>query len=95
MSPQTQYRIILFFVFTPLADPEAVRLWQLTLAQSLGLQGRVILSEHGINATIGGELGAIKSDVRALKGYALFRGADVKWSQGTGEDSRGPVNSSV
>ncbi|MCT1776613.1 rhodanese-related sulfurtransferase [Brachybacterium sp. p3-SID957] len=86
MSPQTQHRIILFYVFTPLADPEAVRLWQFTLAQSLGLRGRVILSEHGINATLGGELGAIKTYVRALKGYAPFRGADVKWSQGTGED---------
>lgn len=86
MSQQTQYRIILFYVFTPLADPEAVRLWQFTLAQSLGLRGRVIVSVHGINATLGGELGAIKTYVRALKGYAPFRGADVKWSQGTGED---------
>lgn len=67
MSPQTQYRIILFYVFTPLADPEAVRLWQFTLAQSLGLRGRVILSEHGINATLGGELGAIKRDWCALE----------------------------
>lgn len=86
MSPQTQYRIILFYVFTPLADPEAVRLWQFTLAQSLGLRGRVIVSVHGINATLGGELGAIKAYVRALKGYAPFRGADVKWSLGTSED---------
>lgn len=86
MSQQTQYRIILFYVFTQLADPEAVRLWQFTLAQSLGLRGRVIVSVHGINATLGGELGAIKTYVRALKGYAPFRGADVKWFQGTGED---------
>ena len=70
MPPQTQHRIILFYVFTPLADPEAIRLWQLTLARSLDLRGRVILSEHGINATLGGELGAIKQYVRGLKEYA-------------------------
>lgn len=81
-----QHRIILFYVFTPLPDPEAVRLWQLALAQSLGLRGRVILAEHGINATLGGELGAVKQYVRALKQYPPFREADIKWSPGTGED---------
>ncbi|HOY82883.1 MAG TPA: hypothetical protein PLB92_12175, partial [Rhodoglobus sp.] len=49
-------KILLFYAFTPLVDPEAVRLWQRDLGQSLGLGGRIILSKHGINGTVGGDV---------------------------------------
>ncbi len=80
------HKIVLFYVFTPLADPEAVKLWQFALADSLGLKGRVIVSKDGINATVGGEIGAVKQYVKRTRAYAPFRDADIKWSDGTGED---------
>lgn len=79
-------KIVLFYVFTPLPDPEAVRLWQHCLAGSLNLTGRVIVSEHGINATLGGDVHEIKAYVKATRGYAPFAGADFKVSDGLGED---------
>ncbi|KHL05417.1 oxygen-dependent tRNA uridine(34) hydroxylase TrhO [Sinomonas humi] len=79
-------RIVLFYCFTPLSDPEAVRLWQRVLCAGLGLRGRIIVSPHGINATVGGELGAVKRYVRATKEYPGFHGIDVKWSEGGAED---------
>ena len=48
-------KIILYYKFTPVKDPEAVRLWQKSLADSLNLRGRLIIAEHGINGTLGGE----------------------------------------
>ncbi|WP_375000768.1 rhodanese-related sulfurtransferase [Aeromicrobium sp. CTD01-1L150] len=75
-------KVILFYVFTPLPDPDAIRVWQRSVATSLGLRGRVIVSPHGINATLGGDLRALKSYVRDLREYAPFRGADIKWSAG-------------
>ncbi len=63
-------KIVLFYVFTPLPDPEAIRLWQHTLAESLGLTGRVIVSKDGINATLGGDIREVKAYVRATKSYA-------------------------
>lgn len=78
--------MILFYKFTPLADPEAVRLWQFVLAESLELRGRVIVSPHGINGTLGGDLSALKRYVRALKEYPGFKGVDVKWSMGGAGD---------
>ncbi|MGJ9412683.1 rhodanese-related sulfurtransferase [Aeromicrobium sp. CF4.19] len=75
-------KVILFYVFTPLTDPEAIRAWQRSLASSLGLRGRVIISPHGINATLGGDLAPLKAYVRGLRDYTPFRGADVKWSVG-------------
>ena len=79
-------KIVLYYVFTPLPDPEAIRLWQLTLAASNGLTGRIIISEHGINATVGGDVAAVKKYVRGTRSYAPFADADIKWSDGLGDD---------
>ncbi len=82
----TQHKILLFYKFTPLADPEAVRLWQRDLCEGLGLGGRIIVSEHGINATVGGEIRAVKRYLRKTREFAGFRDMDVKWSDGNGDD---------
>ncbi|HET7140449.1 MAG TPA: hypothetical protein VFI36_09845, partial [Arthrobacter sp.] len=37
-------RIVLFYGFTPIADPDAVRLWQRALCEKLGLTGRILIS---------------------------------------------------
>jgi UPF0176 protein len=71
-------------VFAPLADPEAIRLWQRELCERLGLRGRILLSEHGINGTLGGELDALKRYLRVTKEYTPFRQLDAKWSEGSG-----------
>jgi UPF0176 protein len=79
-------KILLFYVFTPLADPEAVRLWQRDLCESLRLGGRIILSKDGINATVGGELNDVKRYLRKTREYAPFHDLVVKWSDGAGDD---------
>lgn len=79
-------KIVLFYVFTPLADPEAVRLWQYTLAESCNLKGRVIISKDGINATLGGDIKDVKRYVKNTRSYKPFRTADIKWSDGLGDD---------
>jgi UPF0176 protein len=80
------HKILLYYAFAPLADPEAVRLWQRELCERLGLGGRIILSKDGINGTVGGELSAVKRYVRTTKEFAPFHALDVKWSEGTGHD---------
>src|SRR5215207_4869380 len=82
-------KILLYYVFTPLADPDAVRLWQRDLAESLGLRGRILISEHGLNGTLGGEMAALKRYVRKTRGYPAFKHIDFKWSEGTGLDDEG------
>lgn len=79
-------KILLFYVFTPLADPEAVRLWQRDLCESLELGGRIILSKDGINGTVGGELKNVKRYVRKTREYAPFKNIEFKWSEGNGDD---------
>ena len=85
-------KILLFYVFTPLADPEAIRLWQRTLCESLGLNGRILISADGMNGTVGGDLPAVKKYVRATREFAPFKGIDFKWSEGTLDDDGAPAD---
>ena len=79
-------KIILYYSFAPVEDPKAVMLWQKTLCQSLNLKGRILISKHGINGTLGGDMENLKKYCRATKEYPGFGKTDFKWSEGTGND---------
>ena len=79
-------KVILYYAFTPISDPEAVRLWQKTLCENLRLKGRILISPHGINGTLGGDMSALKKYVRATKEYPGFKKIDFKWSDGHGNE---------
>ncbi|HVV67060.1 MAG TPA: rhodanese-related sulfurtransferase [Candidatus Saccharimonadales bacterium] len=79
-------KIILYYKFAPVKDPEAVRLWQRTLCEKLGLKGRVLISEHGINGTLGGDIRDLKAYAKATKSFAPFKGMVFKWSDGQAND---------
>lgn len=80
------YKIILYYGFTPLADPKAVQLWQLALAEQWNLKGRVLVSKHGINGTLGGRIEDLKQYVKRTRQYPGFGDIEFKWSEGTGND---------
>lgn|SRR5581483_8841718 len=79
-------KIILYYKFVPLKDPAMTMRWQRELCARLNLKGRVILSEHGINGTLGGELDDVKAYVRTMNATAEFKGIEYKWSDGGRED---------
>lgn len=79
-------KILLYYKFTPLSDPEAVKLWQKTLCESLNLRGRILMSRHGLNGTVGGDIDDLKAYIRATKQYPGFRDTVFKWSDGARED---------
>ena len=73
-------KVILFYVFTPLTDPDAIRLWQRDLCESLGLKGRILVSKDGINGTVGGELKDVKVSeptIKALKAVSGDQFGDI------------------
>lgn len=79
-------KIILYYGFAPVADPNALRLWQTTLCESLNLRGRILISKHGINGTLGGEMDDLKKYVKKTREYPGFKEIDFKWADGTGDD---------
>jgi UPF0176 protein len=79
-------KVILYYSFTPIADPGAIKLWQKNLCQSLNLKGRIIISPHGINGTLGGDIKDVKKYIRQTRSYEGFAKMKFKWSDGTGND---------
>ena len=79
-------KILLYYTFTPIKDPEAICLWQKTLTDNLGLQGRILISSHGINGTVGGELADLKTYIKTTKEFTGFKKMAFKWSDGSRED---------
>ena len=79
-------KIILFYKFTPVTQPEILKLWQKTLCEKLNLKGRILISQHGINGTLGGDIDAVKNYVKEAKSYAPFKDIIFKWSDGSGHD---------
>lgn len=79
-------KILLYYKFTPIADPQSVMLWQKTLADSLNLRGRILVSEQGLNGTVGGEMDDLKKYIKETKKLDGFKGIVFKWSDGSRED---------
>lgn len=79
-------KILLYYKFAPVADPEAIRLWQKTLCERYNLRGRILISKHGLNGTVGGDLDDLKAYVKETKTYTSFKDTQFKWSDGARED---------
>ena len=79
-------KILLYYKFTPIKDVMAVKLWQKTLCDGLNLRGRILISPHGLNGTVAGEMDDLKRYIKATKEYPGFKGIVFKWSDGTKED---------
>lgn len=79
-------KVILYYKFTPIKDPEMAMYWQRNLCQRLNLKGRILISEHGINGTLGGEVEDLKTYVKEMNVHPSFKKTVYKWSAGARED---------
>ncbi len=79
-------KVILFYKFAPIADPEMTRRWQRELCARLDLKGRIIISEHGINGTLGGDIKNLRQYKSQMNASGVFRGIKYKWSDGNGNE---------
>jgi len=75
-------KILLYYKFTPIKDPDMLKLWQKTLCESLNLKGRILISKHGINGTVGGDIEDLKKYIKETKQFPGFKGTEFKWSDG-------------
>ncbi|KRW92029.1 sulfurtransferase [Alicyclobacillus tengchongensis] len=67
------YEILLFYKFIPIDDPNALVAEQLQLCEMLGLRGRVIVAQEGINGTLSGPK-------RATAAYRQFMHRDERFA---------------
>src|SRR5215210_2810826 len=79
-------KVILYYKFVPVADPEMTMSLQRELCQRLGLKGRIIISPHGINGTLGGNVKGLRQYKAEMNRSACFKGIQYKWSEGNGSE---------
>lgn len=79
-------KIILYYKFVPVPDPETAMFWQRNLCERLNLKGRIIISGQGINGTVGGDIADVKMYIRDMNKHPLFKGIQYKWSDGSRDD---------
>jgi UPF0176 protein len=66
----------------PVKDPEMTMRWQRELCERLGLKGRIIISPHGINGTLGGEVKSLRQYKSQMNASVVFKDIAYKWSDG-------------
>lgn len=81
---QKKYVVILFYKFTPIADPKAFADAHRLKCTELGLTGRLIVAEEGINGTFEGVQENIEEYKSFLQNDPLFSNILIKESIGTG-----------
>ena len=79
-----EYQVLLYYKYAPVKDPQAVMLWQKTLCEKLGLKGRIIIAEEGINGTVEGTKKNTIAYMQATKELPAFKELRFKRSVGTG-----------
>ncbi len=79
-------KVILYYKFVPVLDPSITMRWQRELCTRLGLKGRIIISPHGINGTLGGDLENLREYKREMNRSVVFKGITYKWSDGAADN---------
>jgi UPF0176 protein len=83
-----EYQILLYYKYTNIADPKALADSQRQLCASLGLTGRIIIGNEGLNGTVEGTVEATETYVNAMGTNPLF--ADIHWKRSRGTGSAFP-----
>lgn len=81
---KSEYTILLFYKYTPIADPEKLMQEQRLLCQRLGLKGRIIIATEGINATLEGTTENTEKYLADLFSHPAFADIHIKKSTGIG-----------
>ena len=71
-------RVLAFYKFIPVTDPEALVEELQQLGEQLGVVGTILLAEEGVNGTIVAETDSLDAMVRALE--QAFGAMTFKWS---------------
>ncbi len=80
----SDYEILLYYKYTPIADPEIFREEQLALCEKLNLKGRIIIAAEGLNGTVEGTTEKTQAYIDAMHADPRFFDINFKQSSGTG-----------
>lgn len=67
------YRVLLYYNYTPIEDPQSFAAEHLTFCKELGLKGRILVAEEGINGTVSGTVAATDAYMNAMHEDERFK----------------------
>ena len=79
------FTVILFYKYVHISDPESLVASQRLLCRNLGLTGRILIAEEGINGTLEGSADAIEKYCSLLLEDPRMADIQIKKSAGTGK----------
>lgn len=78
------YQILLFYKYAPIKNPVHEMREQKRLCEKLGLTGRIIIADEGINGTVEGTLENTEEYIKIMTKDKRFSDVNWKKSEGTG-----------
>jgi UPF0176 protein len=78
------YKVLLFYKYTKIENPNELKEQQVQICKTLGLKGRTIIATEGINSTLGGTEQNINEYIKYMQRIEQFKDIDFKVSSGTG-----------
>lgn len=80
-------RVLLYYCYCDVAEPNAICAWQRSLCEKLHLTGKVRVATEGINGTVGGTCAATDIYINAMCSHPVFKmqKEDFKMSDGGAE----------
>lgn len=79
-----KYQILLYYKYTNIENPEALKEEQIALCEKLNLKSRIIVSKEGINGTLEGSVEDTEKYIEVMLADNRFKGIDFKRSEGNG-----------
>ncbi len=77
-----EYPVLLYYKYVPIENPERFVAEHRALCTSLGLKGRILVAEEGLNGTLSGERSGVESYVQAMQNDPRFSDMQFKISEG-------------
>jgi len=78
------YRVLLYYKYVPIEDPETFRDEHLQFCFDLGLKGRILVAEEGLNGTVSGTVEQTNKYMEALRADPRF--ADIEFKIDEADD---------
>jgi UPF0176 protein len=72
------FRVLLYYNFVPVADPQAVRAEMESFCAAHGLLGRILVAHEGINGTVSGPVEATQQYMDFMAQHPIFHSTQFK-----------------
>ncbi|MDN6130079.1 MAG: rhodanese-related sulfurtransferase, partial [Tetragenococcus halophilus] len=72
------YRVLLYYNYTPVDDPEGFAKQHLAFCNELGLKGRILVAAEGINGTVSGTVEATNAYIEHMHADPRFKDTEFK-----------------